>query len=114
MTSTLLIVIAVLLGVIIIVLIIGFSYPVVLRILLAALGVVVLVVVIYPFAQDAYHRYLVSDRLKTVMTSQERAEFNNWTGDAMSFATRLYQRCELSQGKGAVQCDRYKFAMELR
>jgi hypothetical protein len=78
------------------------------------IAVIVLIVVIYPFAQDAYHRYLVSDRLKTVMTSQERAEFNNWTGDAMSFATRLYQRCELQQGKGAVQCDRYKFAMELR
>lgn len=77
-------------------------------------AVIVLIVVIYPFAQDAYHRYLVSDRLKTVMTSQERAEFNNWNGDAMSFATRLYQRCELQQGKAAVQCDRYKFAMELR
>jgi hypothetical protein len=77
-------------------------------------AVIVLIVVIYPFAQDAYHRYLVSDRLKTVMTSQERAEFNNWNGDAMSFATSLYQRCELQQGKGAVQCDRYKFAMELR
>jgi hypothetical protein len=78
------------------------------------LAVIILIVVIYPFAQEAYHRYLVSDRLKTVMTSQERAEFNNWTGDAMSFATRLYQRCELTKGKGAVQCDRYKFAYELR
>jgi hypothetical protein len=77
-------------------------------------AVIVLLVVIYPFAQDAYHRYLVSDRLKTVMTAQERAEFSNWTGDAMSFATRLYQRCELTQGKAAVQCDRYKFAFELR
>ena len=84
------------------------------RIVGIVVAVVVLIVVIYPFAQDGYHRYLVSDRLKTVMTSQERAEFSNWTGDAMSFATRLYQRCELSQGKGAVQCDRYKFAMELR
>ena len=78
------------------------------------LAVIVLLIVIYPFAQDAYHRYLVSDRLKTVMTTQERAEFNNWAGDAKSFATRLYERCELNQGKGAVQCDRYKFAMELR
>ena len=78
------------------------------------IAVIVLLVVIYPFAQDGYHRYLVSDRLRTVMTSQERAEFNSWTGDAMSFATRLYQRCELAQGKGAVQCDRYKSALELR
>lgn len=77
-------------------------------------AVVVLLVVLYPFAQDAYHRYLVSDRLKTIMTAQERAEFNNWSGDAMSFATRLYQRCELTQGQGAVQCDRYKFALDAR
>ena len=84
------------------------------RILGTLIVVIVLLVVIYPFAQEAYHRYLVSDRLKTVMTSQERAEFNNWAGDAKSFATRLYERCELQQGKGAVQCDRYKFAMELR
>ena len=77
-------------------------------------AVIVLLVVIYPFAQEGYHRYLVADRLKTVMTSQERAEFNNWIGDAKSFATRLYERCELTQGKGAVQCDRYRFAMELR
>ena len=78
------------------------------------IGILVLLVLIYPFAQEAYHRYLVSDRLKTVMTAQERAEFNNWAGDAKSFATRLYERCELNQGKGAVQCDRYRFAMELR
>ena len=84
------------------------------RIFGTILAVIVLLVVIYPFAQDAYHRYLVADRLKTVMTSQERAEFNNWTGDAKSFATRLYERCELTQGKGAVQCDRYRFAMEIR
>ena len=78
------------------------------------IGLLILIVLIYPFAQDAYHRYLVSDRLKTIMTAQERAEFNNWNGDAMSFANRLYQRCELSQGKGAAQCDRYKFPLELR
>ena len=84
------------------------------RIIGTLLGAAVLVVVIYPFAQEAYHRYLVSDRLKTVMTSHERVEFNYWNGDALSFATRLYQRCELNQGKGSVQCDRYRFAMELR
>jgi len=78
------------------------------------IGILVLLVLIYPFAQDAYHRYLVADRLKTVMTTQERAEFSNWSGDAKSFATRLYERCELTQGKGAVQCDRYRFAMDIR
>jgi hypothetical protein len=78
------------------------------------IAVLVLLVLVYPFAQEAYHRYLVADRLKTVMTAQERAEFNNWIGDAKSFATRLYERCELQQGKGAVPCDRYRFAMEIR
>lgn len=85
-----------------------------LRILGIVIAALVLVVLIYPFAQDAYQRYLVADRLKTVMTPQESAEFNNWTGDANSFARRLYERCELTQGQGAVQCDRYKFAFESR
>jgi hypothetical protein len=83
------------------------------RIIGTIIGVIVLIVVITPFLRDAYNRYLISDRLKTVMTAQERAEFNNWNGDAMSFANRLYQRCELAQGKGAAQCDRYKFPLEL-
>lgn len=85
-----------------------------LRILGIIIAVLVIIVLAYPFAQDAYQRYLVSERLKSVMTPQESAEFNNWTGDADSFAQRLYERCELTQGRGAVQCDRYKFAFESR
>ena len=83
-----------------------------LRILGICLVAVLIVAVAYPFAQDAYQRYQVSERLKSVMTTQERAEFRNWTGDAASFAKRLYDRCELNQGRGAVQCERYRFALE--
>lgn len=85
--------------------------------MIRVIGVIVAVLLIglvYPFAEDAYQRYQVLERLKSIMTPQERAEFDNWNGDAMSFAKRLYDRCELTQGKGAVQCDRYKFAFEGR
>lgn len=82
------------------------------RVLGICIAVLLIVVVAYPFVQDAYQRYQVSERLKSVMTSQERAEFRNWTGDAASFAKRLYDRCELNQGRGAVQCERYRFAYE--
>ena len=72
------------------------------------IALLVIIVVVYPFAQDAYQRYLVEQHLKSVMSAQERAEFRDWSGDAMSFAKRLYDRCELSQGQGAVQCERYR------
>lgn len=78
------------------------------------IATLLIVAFVYTFGSDAYERYKVSERLKSVMTSQETAEFNNWTGDANSFARRLYERCELTQGRGAVQCDRYKFALESR
>ena len=82
------------------------------RILGICVAVLLLIVVVYPFAQEGYHRYLVSERLKTVMTSQEQAEFRNWNGDAMSFAKRLYDRCELTQGRGSVQCERYRYPLQ--
>ena len=68
--------------------------------------------VAYPFAQDAYQRYLVSSRLDAVLDARERAQFHDWKGDAASFARTLYDRCERTQGQGAVQCDRYRFAYE--
>jgi len=74
--------------------------------------ILVLIAVGYPFAQDAYHWWQVKQRLSTVMDSKERAEFQSWKGDATSFAKTLYDRCQLSQGKGAVQCDRYRSAFE--
>jgi len=83
------------------------------RILGIIVAVVLVILFAVPFLQDGYHRYVVSERLKSVLTPQERVEFDNWTGTAASFAERLYDRCELTQGKGAVQCDRYKYAYEL-
>lgn len=66
----------------------------------------------YPFAQDAYHRYQVSRQLYKVMDSQDRAAFRQWNGSANDFAKTLYERCELTNGKGAVQCVRYRSAFE--
>jgi len=83
-----------------------------LRLLGIAFGAVVLAIVAYPFVQDAYSRYRVSQRLDSVMDAREKAEFHRWSGDAMSFARALYERCELSQGKGATACDRYRIAFQ--
>ena len=78
------------------------------------IAVLVLIVVAYPFVRDAYERHLVRERLISVMTPQERAAFDNWQGDAKSFAQRLYNTCELNQGKGAVPCERYRYAYDVR
>lgn len=84
--------------------------------MLKTLGICVALLVIiaigYPFAQDAYHWWQVKQQLLHVMDSKERAEFQNWQGDASSFAKTLYDRCQLVQGQGAVQCDRYRSAFE--
>lgn len=81
------------------------------KILGTIVTLLILIVVVYPFAQDAYQRYQVAHRLDSVMSSQERAEFRNWSGDAVSFAENLYRRCELKQGQGAVPCERYRSAL---
>jgi hypothetical protein len=83
-----------------------------LRVIGIVFGLLFLILVIYPFAQDAYQRYEVGQRLNAVMDTQERAEFRQWNGDAMSFARRLYDRCELTWGRSAVQCERYRSAFE--
>jgi hypothetical protein len=77
------------------------------------IAVLVGIIVAYPFVQDAYQRHLVRERLMSVMTPQEHAAFDNWQGDAKSFAKSLYDRCELTQGQGAVACERYRYAYEL-
>ena len=64
------------------------------------------------FAQDAYHRYQVSRQLDQVMDSQDRAAFRQWNGDAASFAKTLYERCELTNGRGAAQCQRYRSVLQ--
>ena len=82
------------------------------RFLGTLVALVVIIAVGYPFAQDAYHRYQVSRRLDTVMDSNDRAAFRQWNGDAASFAKTLYERCEITNGRGAVQCERYRYAFE--
>ncbi len=83
-----------------------------LRIRGICLAVLLILAVAFPFAQNAYQRYQVSRHLDSVMDTRERAEFRNWNGDAISFAKRLYDRCELTQGQGAVPCGRYRSAFE--
>ena len=83
-----------------------------LRVLGILIGVVLIIAIGYPFAQDAYHRYQVSRRLDSVMDSLDRAAFRQWNGDAVSFAKTLYERCELTNGRGAIQCERYRYAFE--
>ena len=76
------------------------------------LALIVIVLFAGPFINDAIERTRVSSRLEAVMDERERAEFSNWQGDATSFAQNLYNRCQQTQGQGAVQCDRYKYAFE--
>ncbi len=83
-----------------------------LKILGTCVALLLIIAFGYPFAQDAYHRYQVSRRLDAVMDSTDRAAFRQWNGDAISFAKSLYERCELTQGRGAVQCDRYRYAFQ--
>ena len=83
-----------------------------LRILGICVALVVIIAVGYPFAQDAYHRYQVSRQLDQVMDSQDRAAFRQWNGDAASFAKTLYERCELTNGRGAAQCQRYRSVLQ--
>ena len=82
------------------------------KILGTCIALVVIIAIGYPFAQDAYHRYQVSRQLDSVMDSNDRAAFRQWNGDAASFAKTLYERCELINGRGAPQCQRYRSAFE--
>ena len=82
------------------------------KILGTLVGLVLIIAVVYPFAKDAYHRYEVSRQLDAVMDSRDRAAFRQWNGDAISFAKTLFERCELTNGRGAVQCQRYRSAFE--
>ena len=82
------------------------------RIFGTLLALAVFIVVGLPFVRDAYHWWVVKQRLSSVMTATEKAEFQQWQGDAASFAKMLYDRCQLSQGQGAVPCERYRYAFE--
>jgi hypothetical protein len=80
------------------------------RILGTCAALTLIVVLAFPFAQNVYHRYEVSQKLKSVMTDRERAAFNNWNGDPISFAKNLYERCELTNGQGSPACEPYRSA----
>ncbi|HEX3954768.1 MAG TPA: hypothetical protein VHW90_14420 [Stellaceae bacterium] len=82
------------------------------KILAICIAVLVLAAVSYPFLHDAYNRYLISQRLDAVMNANERAEFRQWNGDAISFARRLFEQCELTQGNNAPPCQRYRAAYQ--
>lgn len=77
-------------------------------------AILLIIVFVIPFARDAYQRHLVRERLVSIMTPQEHAAFDDWKGDATSFAKSLYNRCQLTHGQGAVQCDRYRYVYEPR
>jgi hypothetical protein len=82
------------------------------RILGTCAALALVLSVAFPFAHDAYHRYEVSQKLKSVMTDRERAAFNNWNGDPMSFARSLYATCEQSNGTGSAACEPYRVAIQ--
>lgn len=82
------------------------------RILGTLIALAVVIAFGLPFAKDAYHWWVVKQHLASVMNSTERAEFQNWQGDAASFAKTLYDRCQLTNGRNAVQCERYRYAFE--
>lgn len=82
------------------------------RILGTIVALVLLLVVAYPFGRDAYHRYQVAHRLDGMMDERDRAAFRDWNGDAASFQRSLVERCELMNGRGAPNCERYRLALE--
>ena len=82
------------------------------RILGTCLALVLVVLVAFPFARDAYHRYVVAQRLKPLMNEHDQAAWRDWNGDAVSFGRSLYERCELINGQGARSCEAYKVAIQ--
>ena len=77
-----------------------------------SLAAVLLIGMAYPFLNEAYHRHAVAERLAGALDERDRAAFEAWQGDAPSFARHLHARCELTFGKYAPGCDRYRLATE--
>jgi hypothetical protein len=82
------------------------------KILGTVVALALIVFMAFPFARDAYHRYEVAQRLKPLMNDQDAAAFRDWTGDPASFGQRLYERCLLTYGEQAPNCNAYKVAMQ--
>ena len=79
------------------------------RILGTVIALVLLVVFAYPFVRDAYYRSEVRARLAD---ERDRLEFDNWKGDPASFMRSRYSACQMSNGRGAPACDRYRVASD--
>jgi hypothetical protein len=82
-----------------------------LRILGTCAALALLIVMAFPFGKEAYHRYEVSKRLGPLMTDRDRADFQQWNGNAQDFARMLYERCQLQKGQDAQACDELRSAM---
>ena len=82
------------------------------RVLGTCVAIALIVLLAYPFGREAYHRYEVSRSLDNVMSERERAALRDWQGDAASFGRSLLERCELANGRGSTQCQRYRFAQQ--
>jgi hypothetical protein len=83
-----------------------------LKILGACVGLVLVIIFALPFAIETYHRYEVAQRLKPLMNDRERAAFQEWQGDAISFGRSLYERCQLTHGQDSPDCQPYKAAIQ--
>ena len=82
------------------------------RILGTIVALVLVALVALPFARDAYHRYQVAQRLKTLLDEHDQAAWRDWTGDAISFGRSLYARCQLTSGQNASNCEPYRVAIQ--
>jgi hypothetical protein len=83
-----------------------------LRILGTCAALALFVIFVLPFAIDAYHRHEVATRLNAVMDEHDRAAFREWQGDPVAFARTLYERCALTHGQDAPDCQPYKAAIK--
>ena len=82
------------------------------RVLGTCVALVLAALFVFPFGKDIYHRIQVHRQLEAVMDERDRAAFREWSGDAASFGRTLYERCELVNGRGAQNCERYRIALE--
>lgn len=82
------------------------------KILGSVVALVLLALVAFPFGRDAYHRFQVAQRLKPLMSVQDQAAWRQWNGDAVSFGRSLYERCALTNGQNAQNCEAYRVAIQ--
>ena len=62
------------------------------RVLTTFLVLGVLILLAAPFFHEAYRRYEVARNLDSVMDARDRAAFQEWNGDAVSFGRSLLDR----------------------